>query len=63
MSDARGLSLALSSRQYTWLDRATKLGGVVLIAAGLDVGGDTLAGLVLAALGVALGLSTVIIHE
>lgn len=54
---------ALSSRQYRWLDRVTKLLGVALIAAGLEVGGDTVAGIVLAALGVACGLTTVIIDS
>ena len=34
---------AVSDGTYRWIDRATKLGGVALIAAGLDVGGATLA--------------------
>ena len=61
MSDGHGRGLVLSTRQYRWLDRATKLLGVALVAVGLEVGGDTTAGLVLAALGVAFGLVTVII--
>jgi hypothetical protein len=52
---------ALSERQYRWLDRATKLAGVALIAAGLETGGGTAAGVVLAVLGVACGLTTVLI--
>ena len=32
MIDATG---PLTTRQYRWLDRATKLGGIALIAAGL----------------------------
>jgi hypothetical protein len=53
---------ALSGRQYRWLDRLTKLLGVALVAVGLEVGGDTAAGIALAALGVAFGLTTVIIN-
>ena len=56
-----GPTVRLSVRRYRWLDRASKLLGVVLIAAGLHVGGDTLAGIALAALGVVFGLLTVII--
>jgi hypothetical protein len=52
---------ALSGRQYRWLDRTTKLAGVALIAAGLEAGGGTAAGVVLAGLGVACGLTTVLI--
>ncbi|WP_440991615.1 hypothetical protein [Haloarchaeobius baliensis] len=54
-------SIACSPRQYRWLDRTTKLGGIALIAAGLEVGGDTGLGIALAAIGVAVGLTTVII--
>lgn len=57
-------SLALTPAQYRWLDRVSKLVGVALIAAGLEVGGDTVTGVGLAALGVACGLLTVVIqHE
>jgi hypothetical protein len=59
MSDPR--SITLSIRQYRWLDRASKLTGVAFIAAGLEVGGGTVAGIALAAIGVAFGLSTVFI--
>lgn len=52
-------SLAISSRRYWWLDRASKLLGVGLVAAGLEVGGATATGVALGALGVASGLATV----
>jgi hypothetical protein len=51
----------LTARQYRWLDRTTKLLGVGLIAAGLDVGGGTTTGMLLAGAGVAIGLCTVVI--
>jgi hypothetical protein len=54
---------SLTPRQYRWLDRVTKLLGLALIAAGLEVGGTTTAGIVLAALGVASGLTTVVIQR
>jgi hypothetical protein len=53
----------LSRRQYRWLDRATKLLGVALIAAGLEVGGSTLQGIALALIGVVCGLTTVLIDN
>ena len=53
--------IELSARRYRWLDRTSKLCGVALIAAGLEVGGDTAAGLALAALGVMCGLATAVI--
>jgi len=53
----------LSVSQYRWLDRVTKLLGVALIAAGLEVGGETTAGIVLAVLGVAVGLLTVLVDS
>lgn len=62
MSDD-GLTVTLSARRYRWLDRASKLLGIALIAAGLHVGGDTAAGIVLAVLGVAIGLATVVITQ
>ncbi|WP_121823025.1 hypothetical protein [Halostella salina] len=55
--------VALSARQYRWVDRITKLLGVGLIAAGLEAGGSTPTGIALAALGVACGLTTVIIDN
>lgn len=64
MSDKNGRGrLALAPRRYRWLDRMTKLLGVTLIAGGLDAGGGTLTGIALALLGVAFGLSTVIINK
>lgn len=62
-ADITGFDVALSSRRYRWVDRLTKLTGVALIALGLETGGDTLAGIALAALGVAFGLATVLIDE
>jgi hypothetical protein len=61
-TDSR-VNAALSRRQYRWLDRASKLLGVALIAAGLEVGGSTPAGIALALLGVACGLTTVLIDN
>ncbi|WP_123533318.1 hypothetical protein [Halosimplex salinum] len=63
MSDEVRHAVTMSARRYRWLDRLTKLAGVALIAAGLEVGGDTLPGVALAALGVALGLATVLISK
>ena len=63
MTAAHDASVTLSDRQYRWLDRATKLVGVVLIAAGLEVGGSTPAGIALATIGVACGLTTVLIDN
>ncbi|MFC7186503.1 hypothetical protein [Halorubrum yunnanense] len=64
MTEPSALRLAeLSARRYRWVDRATKLVGVGLIAAGLDAGGGTPAGVAFAALGVALGLATVLIEK
>jgi len=53
---------AVPARTYRLLDYATKLGGVGIVAVGLEVGGSTLPGLVLGALGAAVGLSTVFIE-
>ena len=55
--------ITLNARRYRWLDRASKLCGVALIAAGLEVGGDTVAGLTLATLGVTCGLATVVMTD
>lgn len=54
-------SASLTGRQYRWLDRITKLLGVGLIAAGLEAGGATPTGILLAVAGVLVGLSTVVI--
>ena len=58
---SRTLSTQLTGRQYRWLDRVTKLLGVGLIAGGLEAGGSTLTGMVLAICGVLIGISTVVI--
>jgi hypothetical protein len=55
--------VALSPRTYRFLDRATKLGGVGLVALGLDAGGDTLVGVALGVLGAALALTTVFLRQ
>ncbi|AFK20940.1 hypothetical protein E6P09_17450 (plasmid) [Haloferax mediterranei ATCC 33500] len=55
-------SIELSARTYRHLDRASKLLGVALVALGLDMGGDTLTGVALGVLGVALALATVFVH-
>jgi hypothetical protein len=61
MSAGHDGGLRLTTRQYRWLDWGTKCLGLALITAGLEVGGDTLTGIVLAITGVAVGLTTVII--
>ena len=58
---SRTITTGLTGRQYRWLDRVTKLLGIGLIAGGLDVGGGTPTGILLAAAGVLIGLSTVVI--
>jgi hypothetical protein len=64
MSDGtQSARFALTTRRYRWLDRITKLIGVALIAGGLEAGGGTPAGIALAAFGVTIGLSTVIIDK
>jgi hypothetical protein len=54
-----GLATVSSGWQYRWLDRASKLLGITLIATGLHMGGGTPAGIAVAALGVVAGLLTV----
>ena len=54
---------ALSPRAYRHLDRATKLVGVALVAAGLNAGGDTLTGLTLGVCGALLALTTVFVRS
>lgn len=61
MTDRLRPLVTLRPRTYRWVDRLTKLLGVALVAAGLEAGGETATGLVLAALGVAIGLATVCI--
>jgi hypothetical protein len=60
---AAASGLDLSPRTYRFLDRATKLGGVGLVALGLDAGGDTLVGLALGVLGAAVALTTVFLRQ
>ncbi|WP_135534633.1 hypothetical protein [Halostella pelagica] len=68
MTDARTAAdwpteVRLSARTYRYLDRASKLLGVGLVALGLEAGGDTLAGVTLGAVGVALALTTVFVRK
>lgn len=51
----------LESDTYRRLDRCTKLLGVVLVAAGLEVGGGTVMGFVLGTAGAVVALSTLIV--
>ena len=53
----------LSPRVYRLVDYATKLGGLAFLVAGLEAGGSTAVGLVLGAIGVALGVTTVFIDS
>ncbi|MFC7139854.1 hypothetical protein ACFQMA_08385 [Halosimplex aquaticum] len=55
--------VAVDERTYRRLDVATKLAGLGLIAAGLEVGGATAPGLALGVCGAVLGLVTVIIGD
>lgn len=57
------MTVSLAPRTYRLVDRATKLGGVVLVAAGLEAGGGTLTGLTLGAAGTALALTTVFVSD
>jgi len=59
-----GDATALSERQYRVLDAASKLLGLGLVAVGLEVGGSTPTGFVLAVAGVACATATVFLtHE
>ncbi|WP_436925093.1 hypothetical protein [Halosimplex amylolyticum] len=60
--DAGG-RFALDPRTYRWADRLSKLGGVALVAAGLEVGGGSVVGVALGASGAALALSTVFVER
>lgn len=60
---AVSIGASLTARQYRWLDRATKLAGVGLIAAGLHVGGSSTLGLALAVAGAVIGLTTIFIDH
>ncbi|AAV46145.1 unknown [Haloarcula marismortui ATCC 43049] len=54
-------SVELTERQYRLLDTTSKLVGLALVAAGLEVGGGTLAGIALAIVGAACATATVFI--
>ncbi|QPV63584.1 hypothetical protein I7X12_02825 [Halosimplex litoreum] len=56
-------AVTVSARSYRWIDRLSKLLGVALIAAGLDTGGHTPAGIAFAAAGVACGLATIFVSK
>ncbi|QLH77759.1 hypothetical protein HZS55_10795 [Halosimplex rubrum] len=56
-------AVTVTERSYRWIDRLSKLLGVALIAIGLDTGGDTAAGIALAATGVACGLATIFVAK
>ncbi|MFB6085861.1 MAG: hypothetical protein ABEJ84_03495 [Halodesulfurarchaeum sp.] len=56
-------SLSGGHCRYRLLDAGTKLGGVALIAVGLETGIESAPGLALALVGVLLGVSTVFITE
>ncbi|WP_336330521.1 MULTISPECIES: hypothetical protein [unclassified Haloarcula] len=54
-------SVKLTARQYRLLDTTSKLVGLVLVAAGLEVGGSTPTGIALAIVGAACATATVFI--
>ncbi|WP_433630161.1 hypothetical protein [Halomicrococcus sp. NG-SE-24] len=60
MTDHR---VTVASRTYRLLDYATKIVGLALVAAGLEVGGATTTGLLLGLSGTTLGLTTVFIEK
>lgn len=55
--------IELSARRYRYLDRASKLLGLGLVAFGLDVGGDTLGGVMFGVVGAAIALTTVFVRR
>jgi hypothetical protein len=61
-ADATG-GVELSARTYRHLDRASKLLGVGLVALGLELGGDTFAGIALGVAGTAVALTTVFVRR
>ncbi|WP_254766727.1 hypothetical protein [Salinilacihabitans rarus] len=63
MSEGERRAVALSPRAYGWLDRTTKLLGVALVGAGLEVGGGTAGGVILAVAGAAAALATVFVQR
>jgi hypothetical protein len=54
-------NVKLTARQYRLLDTTSKLVGLGLVAAGLEVGGSTPAGIALAIAGAACATATVFI--
>jgi hypothetical protein len=54
-------NVKLTERQYRLLDTTSKLVGLVLVAAGLEVGGSTSTGIALAIVGAACATATVFI--
>ncbi|WP_146418070.1 hypothetical protein [Haloarcula hispanica] len=54
-------SVELTERQYRLLDTTSKLVGLVLVAAGLEIGGSTPTGIALAIVGAACATATVFI--
>ena len=54
---------SLPSGTYRWVDITTKLGGLVLVAGGLEAGITSALGVALAFAGVLLGVSTVFITQ
>jgi hypothetical protein len=57
------MTIELSARTYRYFDHASKLLGVALVALGLDMGGDTLAGVALGVIGATLALVTVFLRR
>lgn len=64
MSEGERRAVAcVSPRAYGWLDRTTKLLGVALVGAGLEVGGGTAGGVTLAVAGATAALATVFVRR
>lgn len=55
--------VTLPAHTYRRIDRASKLGGLALVAVGLEVGGGTIEGFALAVVGAALATITVFIEQ
>lgn len=55
--------VTVAARTYRLLDYTTKLAGLALVAAGLEIGGATVTGLALGISGAMLGLTTVFIEK
>lgn len=52
----------LAPRTYRWVDRVTKLAGVLLVALGFEAGGHTFTGVALGVIGATLALSTIFVE-